>query len=187
MTAARSAASARSKRTRRAACSRRAPISTPRCSRRSSMRPIPAESVAILPSYPQMLNDLSRGDGEMLRSVDAARASLTQLDQSLGDLDEFLKELDHASIGFNGDISPSEYTTLAADDEKVCRRVRRRRGGGVAGLATLQLCALASALDAYHVARTGNLAAALLDAAVCAATALRIERYRATGRCCATG
>jgi predicted Zn-dependent protease len=77
-----------------------------------SMRPIPTESVALLPSYPQMLNDLSRGDAEMLRSVDAARAALTQLDQSLGDLDEFLKELDHASIGYNGDVSPGEYMTL---------------------------------------------------------------------------
>ena len=45
-----------------------------------------------------MLDELSRADGEMLRSVDAARASLTLLDQSLGDLDEFLKHLDHASL-----------------------------------------------------------------------------------------
>jgi hypothetical protein len=35
------------------------------------------------------------------------------LDQSLGDLDEFLKELDRAQISFNGDISPGEYATLA--------------------------------------------------------------------------
>jgi predicted Zn-dependent protease len=78
-----------------------------------SMKPIPTESVALLPSYPQMLNDLSRADAEMLRSVDAARAALTQLDQSLGDLDEFLKELDHASISsFSGDVSPGEYATL---------------------------------------------------------------------------
>ncbi|HMF28908.1 MAG TPA: M48 family metalloprotease [Candidatus Cybelea sp.] len=77
-----------------------------------AMRPVPTESVAIFPSYPQMLGDLSRADGEMLRSVDAARASLTQLDQSLGDVDEFLKNLDHASVGFSGDISPSEYTGL---------------------------------------------------------------------------
>lgn len=77
-----------------------------------SIKPIPTESVALLPSYPQMLNELSRADAEMLRSVDAARAALTQLDQSLGDLDEFLKELDHASIGFNGDVGPGEYATL---------------------------------------------------------------------------
>jgi predicted Zn-dependent protease len=78
-----------------------------------SMNPVPAESVAILPSYPSIMNELTLADGEMLRSVDAARASLTMLDQSLGDLDEFLKELDRAQISFNGDISPSEYATLA--------------------------------------------------------------------------
>lgn len=77
-----------------------------------AMKPVPTQSLAIFPSYPQMTNDLSRADDEMLRSVDAARAALTQLDQSLGDLDEFLKELDHASISFGGDISPSEYLTL---------------------------------------------------------------------------
>jgi predicted Zn-dependent protease len=74
--------------------------------------PIPADALAILPSYPQMLNDLSLSDGDMLRSVDAARASLTQLDQSVGDLDEFLKELDHVSLSFNGDISEGAYSSL---------------------------------------------------------------------------
>ncbi len=77
-----------------------------------AMKPVPTESVALFPSYPQMMNELSLSDGEMLRSVDAARASLTQLDQSLGDLDEFLKELDHASISFSGDISPGDYAAL---------------------------------------------------------------------------
>jgi predicted Zn-dependent protease len=74
--------------------------------------PIPADAQAILPSYPQMLNDLSLADGDMLRSVDAARASLTQVDQSVGDLDEFLKELDHVQLSFNGDISESAYASL---------------------------------------------------------------------------
>jgi beta-barrel assembly-enhancing protease len=77
-----------------------------------AMMPIPTESVALFPSYPQMLGDLSIADTEMLRSVDAARASLTQLDQSLGDLDEFFKQLDHDSISFNGDISESEYLSI---------------------------------------------------------------------------
>lgn len=77
-----------------------------------AMKPIPTESVALLPSYPQSLNDLARADGEALRSVDAARAALTQLDQSLGDLDEFLKQLDHISVGFNGDVSPGDYNAL---------------------------------------------------------------------------
>jgi beta-barrel assembly-enhancing protease len=77
-----------------------------------AMTPIPTESVELLPSYPGVMNELTLANGEMLRSVDAARAALTQLDQSLGDLDEFLKELDRTQISFNGDISPSEYDTL---------------------------------------------------------------------------
>jgi predicted Zn-dependent protease len=74
--------------------------------------PIPADSLAILPSYPQMMNDLSLADGDMVRSVDAARASLTMLDQSIGDLDEFLKDLDHVQLGFNGDLSESSYASI---------------------------------------------------------------------------
>ena len=77
-----------------------------------AMKPVPTESVALFPAYPQMMGELSRADGEMLRSVDAARAALTQVDQSLGDVDEFLKELDHASVGYGGDVSPNEYATL---------------------------------------------------------------------------
>jgi hypothetical protein len=60
-----------------------------------------------------MIAELTRADGEMLRSVDAARASLTMLDQSFGDLDEFLKSLDHLSVSFSGDISPGDYATIA--------------------------------------------------------------------------
>jgi predicted Zn-dependent protease len=77
-----------------------------------AMKPVPTESVAIFPSYPAMITDLSRADGEMLRSVDAARASLTQVDQSLGDLDDFLKQLDHVSLGFSGDISTGDYMAI---------------------------------------------------------------------------
>jgi len=83
-----------------------------------AMKPIPTESVALFPSYAQMLTDLSRADSEMLRSVDAARAALTQVDQSLGDLDEFLKELDHASMTFSGDVSPNEYAALLPSMKK---------------------------------------------------------------------
>jgi predicted Zn-dependent protease len=75
--------------------------------------PIPADSLAILPSYPQMMTELSLADGDMLRSVDAARASLTMLDQSVGDLDDFLKQLDHVQLGFNGDLSESSYSEIA--------------------------------------------------------------------------
>jgi hypothetical protein len=78
-----------------------------------SSMPIPADSLAILPSYPQMSNDLSLADGDMLRAVDASRASLTMLDQSVGDLDAFLKELDHVQLGYNGDLNESAYASIA--------------------------------------------------------------------------
>jgi predicted Zn-dependent protease len=80
--------------------------------------PIPADALAILPSYPQMLNDMSLAQSDMLRSVDAARAALTQVDQSVGDLDEFLKALDHVQMSFNGDISESSYAQLQPAMEK---------------------------------------------------------------------
>jgi predicted Zn-dependent protease len=83
-----------------------------------SLDPIPSDSLELLPSYPQMLNDLNLADNDMVRSVDAARASLTILDESIGDLDEFLKELDRVNIGYNGDISESTYNDISPSMEK---------------------------------------------------------------------
>ncbi len=83
------------------------------------MTPIPSDSVALLPSYPAMLNELSLADSDMLRSVDAARASLVMLDQSIGDLDGLLKQLDQVQLDFNGDINPGDYDMLAPTLQKV--------------------------------------------------------------------
>jgi predicted Zn-dependent protease len=77
-----------------------------------ALTPVPTDSLAILPSYPQLMNELSLADGDMLRAVDASRASLTMLDQSLGDLDAFLKALNEAQLNFGGDISLAEYQSL---------------------------------------------------------------------------
>jgi hypothetical protein len=77
-----------------------------------SETPIPSDSLAILPDYPKMIDQLTTADVEMLRSVDASRASLTLLDQSLGDLDEFLKQLDEVRMGYNGDIGQSSYADI---------------------------------------------------------------------------
>jgi hypothetical protein len=74
--------------------------------------PIPTDQIAILPSYPSIFNELRRADSDMIRSVDAARVSLTTLDQGLGDVDAFFRELNRAPVSFRGDISPSEYNTL---------------------------------------------------------------------------
>lgn len=74
--------------------------------------PIPTDQIAILPSYPAIFNELRRADSDMIRSVDAARASLTTLDQGLGDVDEFFRELNRAPVSYRGDLSQSEYNTL---------------------------------------------------------------------------
>jgi beta-barrel assembly-enhancing protease len=80
--------------------------------------PIPTDQIAILPSYPNVFDELQRADSDMIRSVDAARASLTTLDQALGDIDDFFRELNRAPVGFRGDITDSEYKTLQPMMEK---------------------------------------------------------------------
>jgi predicted Zn-dependent protease len=74
--------------------------------------PIPTDSLAILPSYPAMLNEIQLTDGDMQRGVDAGRASLLMLDQSMGTLDEFLKALNHAQIDNFGDLSQVDYNSF---------------------------------------------------------------------------
>ena len=74
---------------------------------------IPAESLAVLPSYPAMFAQLQQADSDMVRSVDGARVSLTALDQSLGDLDELFKALAQAPINFQRtDISEQSYNQI---------------------------------------------------------------------------
>jgi Zn-dependent protease with chaperone function len=85
-----------------------------------SMAPIPADALALLPQYPAMINDLSLADSDMLRSVDAARASLTMLDQSVGDLDEFLKSIDHVNVSYrDGDVGENDYLQLAPQMQRL--------------------------------------------------------------------
>ncbi len=74
--------------------------------------PIPADSLAILPNYPSMLQNVSDASADMLRGVDAGRAAALMLDQAMGDLDEFLKPLQHAQINFAGDVSLFDYQAL---------------------------------------------------------------------------
>ncbi len=78
-----------------------------------NLSPIPADSLAILPSYPSMFADLQEADSDMVRSVDGARVSLTTLDQSLGDLDAFFKQLNRAPLNFQRtDITEESYNDL---------------------------------------------------------------------------
>ena len=143
-----------------------------------SMAPIPGDALALLPQYPAMVNELSLADSDMLRSVDAGRASLTMLDQSVGDLDEFLKNLNQVRVGYNGDIDTRGVQPARAADAAPQRRVQQRGRGRVADVAALQPRPLAAALGAHHAARLRHVAGTLRDAAIRAAAALRNERHR---------
>lgn len=74
---------------------------------------IPADSLAVLPSYPAMFGHLQQADSDMVRAVDGSRVSLTSLDQSLGDLDALFKALAQAPLNFaRTDISEESYTNM---------------------------------------------------------------------------
>lgn len=74
--------------------------------------PIPSDSIAIFPSYPEVLGELSQADGDMERAVDAGRASAMQLDQGLADLDMFIKRLQQVQLNYFNDISEIDYNAL---------------------------------------------------------------------------
>jgi Zn-dependent protease with chaperone function len=76
-----------------------------------AMNPVPDESIAIFPSYSRMLDEVSRADGDALRAIDAARASLTQMDEGIGDLDGLLRSLDESYMSF-GDLAVPDYNGL---------------------------------------------------------------------------
>ncbi|HEY9180902.1 MAG TPA: hypothetical protein VIO32_09290, partial [Candidatus Baltobacteraceae bacterium] len=82
------------------------------------MRPMPSDSIAMFPSYPQMLSELTAADGDMERAVDAGRASAMQLDDGLGDLDAFIKRLQQVSLNYFGDISQIDYEGLVPSMQK---------------------------------------------------------------------
>lgn len=74
--------------------------------------PVPSNSVAVFPSYPRMLEELSQADGDMVRAVDAGRGAAMQTDTGLGDLDMFLKRLQQVQLNYFGDISQQDYNDL---------------------------------------------------------------------------
>jgi predicted Zn-dependent protease len=76
------------------------------------MTPIPSDAIAILPSYPQMLGELTTADSDMERSVDAGRASAMQLDDGLADLDAFIKRLQQVNLNYFNDIGQMDYESL---------------------------------------------------------------------------
>jgi len=74
--------------------------------------PISAESIALLPSYPRMLTELNAGTSDLIRAADASRAALAMTDIALGDLDEFLKQLNRVQLDYFGDLNQIDYNLL---------------------------------------------------------------------------
>jgi predicted Zn-dependent protease len=72
----------------------------------------PPQALSTFPAYPRMLASIGAADSDMVRGVDAARASLAILDVGLGDLDLFINELRHFSFDNTGDINKSDYARM---------------------------------------------------------------------------
>jgi predicted Zn-dependent protease len=72
----------------------------------------PPQALSTFPAYPRMLASIGAADSDMVRGVDAARASLAMLDIGLGDLDLFVQELRHVNFDGTGDIALSDYKHL---------------------------------------------------------------------------
>jgi Peptidase family M48 len=73
----------------------------------------PPQALATFPYYTRMLGSIGAADSDMVRGVDAARASLAVLDVGLGDLDAFVNEM-RRNMTFDalGDISLSDYKRI---------------------------------------------------------------------------
>ncbi|GAC1498735.1 MAG: hypothetical protein NVS1B14_01900 [Vulcanimicrobiaceae bacterium] len=74
--------------------------------------PITSDALALFPSYPHMLAEIHGTNSDLIRAVDASRASLAMLDLSLGDLDAFLKQLTRSQMDYFGDLNQLDYNTL---------------------------------------------------------------------------
>jgi predicted Zn-dependent protease len=72
----------------------------------------PPQALSTFPAYPRMLDSIGAADADMVRGVDAARASLAMLDIGLGDLDLFVQELRHTAFDGTGDLALSDYRRL---------------------------------------------------------------------------
>ncbi|GAC1389118.1 MAG: hypothetical protein NVSMB31_04520 [Vulcanimicrobiaceae bacterium] len=75
--------------------------------------PVTAEAVALLPSYPRMMAQISASNSDLIRAVDASRASIARVDLATGDLDAFLKELQQRRPNRDfGDIATYDYDAV---------------------------------------------------------------------------
>ena len=111
------------------------------------MSPIPSDSIAVFPQYPQMLSDLTGADADMERAVDAGRAAAMQLDDGLADLDMFIKRLQQVQINYFNDIGQMDYNGLVPYMQKAQQSL------GQAAVSASQAAQL------YNLARSRQLSA----------------------------
>jgi predicted Zn-dependent protease len=109
--------------------------------------PIPSDSIAIFPSYPRMLAEISTADSDMVRAVDAGRASAMQLDSGMADLDAFFKRLQQIRLNAFGDLDQCDYTSLLPYMQKATASL------GAAAISASQ------ANQLYNLARSRQLSA----------------------------
>lgn len=84
-----------------------------------AMHPVPDDSLGILPSYHDLLASLSAASSDMTQAIATSRSSLALMDQSIGELDEVMRALDHAEIGYNGDLQDGDFTGISPRMTKV--------------------------------------------------------------------
>src|SRR5579884_1113760 len=112
-----------------------------------NLHPIPSDSIAVFPSYPEMLSELTAADGDMERSVDAGRAAAMQLDDGLADLDMFIKRLQQVNLNYFNDIGQMDYDGLVPYMQKAQQSL------GQAAISASQAAQL------YNMARSRQLSA----------------------------
>lgn len=103
------------------------------------LNPIPSESLATLSQYPAMLDEMNLTDADMIRCVDAGRASLVLLDQALGDVDIYLRQMQftlaNSRFAF-GDISGVDAGSLDKTEKTAMDSLNR---AAIAGAQAAQL------------------------------------------------
>jgi len=110
-----------------------------------ALEPVPAQSLALFPAYPRIFSDIALADGDMIRSLDAARSSLALLDVAVGDLNDFVQRLTRSQIDFSGDVSLSDYNAIVP--------LMRKAGDGLAKAAV----AASQAQQLFNLARARQL------------------------------
>jgi len=75
----------------------------------------PPQALSTFAYYPRMLDNVAASNGDLLRAVDAGRASLALLDVGLGDLDKFIRLLSRSQYDVHGadvDLQTNDYKQL---------------------------------------------------------------------------